>query len=109
MICSSVVCLRCFAAGDPNHPVKDEILDEISGAADLKAPDCGRLHMRTPSGFAGPALDEEQNAPVIERLMQLVAQAARLLERVANQALLRLPERLLFAGCCNRNRNDGQW
>ena len=83
-------CLFGSRARNGHKPVELKIRDQIGRSTHLEALDRGTLHVRPPGLLACPAFHEDKDAPVVERLVQLVAQAAWLPDGFGDKDLLRL-------------------
>jgi LysR substrate binding domain-containing protein len=80
--------------------MQDKVLDQFARAAGLEVPHGEAAHVGAPERFILPCLHEHQNMGVIERLMQRVADAARLLHGLGDQFLLGGAKSVVLAGGC---------
>ena len=72
-------------AGDLAEAMQGEIGEIVAHTTGLESLHGGAFHMGAPLSFAFPHLDEDANAAVVERLVQLVTQAAVFNERFGDQ------------------------
>lgn len=80
----------------------------VANAARLKALQGGALHMGAPLGFTLPGFDKDAHASIIERLVQLVPEAAVFGQSLGDQLFLGSAKRRLLAGLGGGDGDDGQ-
>jgi hypothetical protein len=107
-VSSSSGCLFGSPVRNGRKPVELEIRAQVGRSAHLETLDHGTLHVRPPGFLACPAFHEDKDAPVVERLVQLVAQAAWLPDGLGDKDFLRSTQAPLGAFDGGGDGKDGQ-